>query len=59
MMNAIKPGFLSESEEVVAWTCKVMAKVAQEFADMGGELAGQGWEWFIEEGTGCPLENCL
>lgn len=56
-MNAYKPGFLSQNEEVVSWCCRLFAKLAYDFVD-AGEIIGVAWDWFKDENLGA-LETCI
>jgi hypothetical protein len=48
-LNVLKVGFYSSSVDVATITCRLFIKLASKILDsVGGTLAGEAWDWFIE-----------
>lgn len=44
LLQALKPGLYSKSEDVAQWTCKLLAKLGSDFSNVN--LLPATWEWF-------------
>jgi hypothetical protein len=49
LINTIKPGFVSKSEEIAKWTCRIFSKMA--YICHKEQILDRAFEIFIEEGT--------
>jgi hypothetical protein len=49
-LQTIKPGLLSKEEDVALWTCRILAKISFDLANM--ELLSPAYEWFCRENGG-------
>lgn len=47
ILNTLKPGLLSKSEEVALWSCRILSKLAFELANL--ELLAPIYDWFCSQ----------
>ena len=49
-LGTIKPGLLSKEEDCALWTCRILAKISFDLANM--DLLANAYEWFCRENGG-------
>jgi len=54
-LQAFKPGLYSKNEDVAHWACRLLGKLAYDFANI--ELLPAAWDWFTNDNGG--LFACL
>jgi len=47
-LNIIKCGLYSQNADLVATCARLLSKLGQEINQVGGQLAGLAWDWFID-----------
>lgn len=55
ILNTLKPGLLSKSEEVGLWTCRILSKISFDLANL--ELLAPAYDWFCSNLGG--LYSCV
>lgn len=50
ILNIIKCGMFSSNLDISIACSRVLSRIGQEINNIGGELTGQAWDWFINNG---------
>jgi len=50
--HVLKSGLFSANLDVAVWCSRVLSKIAHGINEIGGELAGLQWDWFIDSREG-------